>query len=66
MRVHVIYMVDSTTHNDQFTCESVSRQINNYGVANIIFLGSPGVDAKGRKVLTAQYTHAEVIYTCED
>lgn len=53
--IDVYYVADDTVHVDTYTGKDPSRQLFSDGRANITFRKEPGVDAKGRRVLTAQY-----------
>lgn len=63
MKIKVVHVTNGTTQTDTFECEWASRQIDLWG-ANIIMKN--GTDHEGRKVISAQYCHPEVIVTYSD
>lgn len=67
MIFEVVYLVDETTHRDVFTGNRRSgRQLRPSGLANLVFRDGSGRDCDGRKIRTAQYVHAEVIYSYDE
>jgi hypothetical protein len=65
MLIEVLHLVDGSVQSHVFVGKAASRQMGPSG-AQILFRDGSGRDHVGRKVISAQYAHAEMIITYDE